>query len=80
MARKELSPYAPDVWIRQLNRTYPNLWTDLRKVYAEPEKILNSKSGGVSLIKNVPDWCIMPTLFSADHQQIRGILLSHAHG
>ena len=63
MARKELSPYAPDVWIRQLNRTYPNLWTDLRKVYAEPEKILNSKSGGVSLIKNVPDWCIMPTLF-----------------
>ena len=50
MARKELSPYAPDVWIRQLNRTYPNLWTDLRKVYAEPEKILNSKSGGVSLI------------------------------
>jgi hypothetical protein len=32
-------------------------------VYAEPEKILNSKSGGVSLIKNVPDWCIMPTLF-----------------
>lgn len=45
------------------NRTYPNLWTDLRKVYAEPEKILNSKSGGVSLIKSVPDWCIMPTLF-----------------
>ena len=63
MARKELSPYAPDVWIRQLNRTYPNLWTDLRKVYAEPEKILNNKSGGVSLIKNVPDWCIIPTLF-----------------
>jgi len=63
MARKELSPYAPDVWIRQLNRTYPNLWTDLRKVYAQPETILNSKSGGVSLIKNVPDWCIMPTLF-----------------
>jgi len=63
MARKELSPYAPDVWIRQLNRTYPNLWTDLRKVYARPETILNSKSGGISLIRNVPDWCIMPTFF-----------------
>ena len=63
MARKELSPYAPDVWIRQLNRKYPNLWTDLRKMYAQPERILNSKSGGIGLIKNVPDWCFMPTLF-----------------
>ena len=50
-----------DVWIWHLNKTYPNLWFDRQKVYAEPEKILNSKSGGISLIKNVPDWCIMPT-------------------
>ena len=63
MARKELSPYAPDVWIRQLNKTYPNLWTDLRKIYANPEKIIRPKSGGIELIQNVPDWCIMPTLF-----------------
>ncbi len=63
MARKELSPYAPDVWIRQLNRTYPNLWVDLRKVYADPGKIIRPKSGGMELMKSVPDWCIMPTLF-----------------
>ncbi len=63
MARKELSPYAPDVWIRQLNKKYPNLWTDLRKYYADPAKIVDARSGGISLIKQVPDWCIMPTLF-----------------
>ena len=73
MARKELSLYAPDVWIRQLNRTYPNLWTDLRKVYAEPERILNTKSGGLGLIRNVPDWCIMPTLFPF-------LLITHRYG
>ena len=31
MARKELSPYAPDRWIRELNRRYPSLWNDLRE-------------------------------------------------
>ena len=33
MARKELSPYAPDVWIRHLNRKYPSLWTEVRIFY-----------------------------------------------
>lgn len=38
MSHKELSPYPPDRWIRQMNRKYPNLWTDLRKAYADPER------------------------------------------
>ena len=63
MARKELSPFAPDRWIREMNRRYPSLWTDLRKGYADPGRILRPKSGGMELLSSVPDWCIMPTLF-----------------
>jgi len=63
MARKELSPYAPDRWIRELNRRYPSLWADLRKGYADPVRMLRPGSGGMELLENIPDWCIMPTLF-----------------
>lgn len=63
MARKELSPYAPDRWIRELNRRYPSLWADLRKGYADPVRMLRPGSGGMELLSNIPDWCIMPTLF-----------------
>lgn len=63
MARKELSPFAPDRWIREMNRKYPSLWTDLRKGYADPVRILHPKTGGMELLASVPDWCIMPTLF-----------------
>ena len=63
MARKELSPYAPDRWIRELNRRYPCLWTDLRKGYADPGKLLHLKRSGLEQLSTVPDWCIMPTLF-----------------
>ena len=63
MARKELSPYPPDRWIREVNRRYPNLWTDLRKAYEAPGDILRMKSSGMDMLKNVPDWCVMPTLF-----------------
>ena len=63
MAKKELSPYAPDRWIRQINRKYPNLWMDLRKTYENPEKVLRFGSEGMKLISGVPDWCVMPTLF-----------------
>lgn len=63
MAKKELSPHAPDRWIRELNRRYPSLWTDLRKGYQDPITILRPGSGGIDLLNSVPDWCIMPTLF-----------------
>ena len=63
MARKELSPFAPDRWIRELNRRYPSLWADLRKGYDDPIRILRPGSGGIELMNSVPDWCIMPTLF-----------------
>ena len=63
MASKELSPFPPDRWIREMNRHYPSLWNDLRKGYADPGRILRPKSGGTELLDNVPDWCIMPTLF-----------------
>ena len=35
----------------------------MRKGYAEPGRILNTRSDTISLINNIPDWCIMPTLF-----------------
>ena len=60
MARKELSPYAPDRWIRELNRRYPCLWADLRKGYADPGKLLHLKRSGLEQLSTVPDWCIMP--------------------
>ncbi len=63
MTRKELSPYAPDIWIRQLNKNYPNLWTDLRKMYDDPSKVLRPAPKGNSMLKNIPEWCIMPTMF-----------------
>ena len=63
MARKELSPFAPDRWIRELNRRYPSLWTDLRKGYEDPFRILRPGSGGMELMNSVPDWCVMPTLY-----------------
>ena len=63
MARKELSPFAPDRWIRELNRRYPSLWTDLRKGYEDPFRILRPGSSGMELMNSVPDWCVMPTLY-----------------
>ena len=76
MARKELSPYAPDRWIRELNRRYPSLWNDLRKGYADPVRILRPGRGGIELLANIPDWCIMPTLFPF-LDIFKGALLQH---
>ena len=73
MSHKELSPYPPDRWIRQMNRKYPNLWTDLRKAYANPEKVIRSGSEGMLMLQAVPDWCIMPTMFPF-------LLLTHRYG
>ena len=50
MARKELSPFAPGRWIREMNRRYPSLWADLRKGFADPGRILRPKSGGMELL------------------------------
>ena len=63
MAMKELSQYPPDKWIRAMNRKYPNIWTELRKVYEDPSKMIRQNSGGIELLQSVPDWCIMPTFF-----------------
>ena len=63
MSKKELSQYPPDKWIREVNRRYPNLWTDLRKVYENPSKMIRPNSGGIELLQSVPNWCIMPTFF-----------------
>ncbi len=63
MAGKELSQYPPDKWIRAMNRKYPNLWTDLRKQYEDPSKLFSNKLKLDKFLKEVPDWCIMPTLF-----------------
>ena len=63
MAKKELSPYAPDRWIRELNRRYPNIWVDLRKGFNEPNTFLSRQSKALEMLGKVPDWCIMPTFF-----------------
>ncbi len=63
MRRKELSPYPPDRWIRQMNRKYPNLWIDLRKAYADPARALRISAEGLLMLKAVPEWCVMPTVF-----------------
>lgn len=63
MASKELSPFPPDKWIRTVNRKYPNLWTDLRKQYADPSNLFRKKDAVKEFISGTPDWCIMPTLF-----------------
>jgi len=61
MAKKELSPYPPDKWIRELNREHPTLWTDLRKEYANPASVL--KPSSLVFLSDIPDWCIMPAMF-----------------
>lgn len=63
MSKKELSPFAPDRWIRQLNRMIPNLWTDLRKTYADPTRLMKPDSGAMELLHFVPEWDFMPTMF-----------------
>ena len=63
MASKELSSFPPDKWIRTVNRKYPNLWTDLRKQYADPGNLFRKKDAVKEFISGTPDWCIMPTLF-----------------
>lgn len=63
MPEKSLSPYPPDLWIRELNKRYPNLWTDLRKSYSNPGNHLKLDTDGLLSLQNVPDWCIMPTMF-----------------
>ncbi len=73
MSHKELSPYPPDRWIMQMNRKYPNLWTDLRKAYADLEKVIRSGAEGMLMLQAVPDWCIMPTMFPF-------LLLTHRYG
>ena len=73
MPKKNLSNYAPDRWIRYLNRQYPNLWTDIRKGYEHPEGFIRKDTGGMELLKSVPDWCYMPTLFPF-------LVLTHKYG
>ena len=73
MPKKELSNYAPDRWIRYLNRQYPNLWTDIRKGYEHPEGFIRRDTGGMELLRSVPDWCYMPTLFPF-------LVLTHKYG
>ena len=63
MAKKELSPYAPDRWIREINRRYPNIWVDLRKGFNEPKMVLGHQPKALAMLGQVPDWCIMPTFF-----------------
>lgn len=63
MAKKELSPYAPDRWIRELNRRYPSIWVDLRKGFNEPNTFLSRQPKAQEMLGKVPDWCIMPTFF-----------------
>ena len=63
MAKKELSQYPPDKWIRAMNQKYPNIWTELRKQYADPDNLLGSGARVKEFMQGVPDWCIMPTLF-----------------
>ncbi|MBR3017641.1 MAG: hypothetical protein IKH57_11310 [Clostridia bacterium] len=63
MAKKELSPYAPDRWIRELNRRYPNIWVDLRKGFNEPHLLLGRQPKVIEMLRKVHDWCIMPTFF-----------------
>ena len=60
---KELSSYPPDRWIRQMNRTYPGIWTELRKAYAHPGSIFRNSPEGMAMISRIPEWCIMPTMF-----------------
>ncbi len=62
MKKKELSNYAPDRWIRVLNRTFPNLWVELRKTWEHPENVLPIDSEGRERLKEVPDWCYMATM------------------
>ena len=63
MKIKELSPFPPDRWIRELNRQYPSLWTDLRKTWENPGKIIQKNTEGMKLLSGIPGWCIMPTMF-----------------
>ena len=55
--------YAPDRWIRELNRRYPNIWIDLRKGFNEPKIVLGRQPKALEILGKVPDWCIMPTFF-----------------
>ena len=73
MSAKTVSPFAPDQWIRTLNQRYPNLWTDLRKSYEDPREILKPGARGLQMLENIPDWCILPTMFPC-------LLLSVRHG
>ena len=54
MAKKELSPYAPDRWIRELNRRYPNIWVDLRKGFNEPNTFLSRQPKAQEMLGKVP--------------------------
>lgn len=63
MPVKDLSPFPPDRWIRELNRQYPSLWADLRKARENPGKIVRKNTEGMKLLSGIPDWCIMPTMF-----------------
>ena len=58
---KEMSPYAPDRWIRVLNRHFPNLWTGLRKAYQQPS-MLGDREAIAEYLSGTPDWCIMPVM------------------
>lgn len=63
MAQKELSLFPPDRWIRELNRQYPSLWTDLRKTRETPGKLFTKNAEGIKLLSGIPGGCIMPTMF-----------------
>ena len=62
-SNREISHFPPDIWIRRMNQEHPNLWTELRKTHANPAGIIRADTDGIKILKNVPDWCIMPTMF-----------------
>jgi len=46
--------FAPEGWIHELNRLFPNLWTDLRKALENPKRFMNDDC--VKFIGDVPSW------------------------
>ena len=61
--QKKLSPYAPDRWIRTLNKQIPNMWPDLRRARKEPFSILKNDDYTRKLLNGIPEWCVMPTMY-----------------
>lgn len=59
---KESSSFAPDCWIRFLNKRIPNMWPDLRRTRKDPFSVLKKTDYAKKLLSSIPDWCVMPTM------------------